>query len=159
MNTCHFASVLFIMPLSGKAKCSDGSGPSLHSGKEMKKKRENAWKEGRTVPLPPWKGRGERTAGGTSGQAPALVKFISYCGGVCQRQIVKILALIFCRLVQDAANPKNGRKIGIFLEKSPYPGENRRSASCPSAKKMVGWWHHENDFFSGGPPYGPHPAL
>ena len=92
MNTCHFASVLFVMPyMSGKAKGSDGGGPSLHSGKEMKKKRENAWKEGRTVPLPPRKeGRGERTAGGTSGQDPALVKLISHYGASVNVKLLKL---------------------------------------------------------------------
>ena len=61
------------------------------TGKEMKKKRENAWKEGRTVPLPPRKeGRGERTAGGTSGQDLALVKLISHYGASVNVKLLKL---------------------------------------------------------------------
>ena len=53
--------------------------------------------------------------------------------GVCQRQIVKTLALIFCQIVQDAANP------GKWQENRHFPRENRPIREKTGALPLALW--------------------
>ena len=120
--------------------------------KRDEKEKRKRWERGEDSPCDPPGREGSGPPAALPAGTSVLVKFISQCRGRCQCQIVKSLALIFCRIVHSAAKPGKGWEIRRFpRERRTFFGENRHPASCPPAGNMVAWSHRKTISFQEDP--------